>query len=284
MERNATSREILEEIILRSEGVDEPYRAVKLVLRYLRPDKSPKTRICADADAVYFYSCDETISAIREKGRRRDLAERGDTMTSFWAPMTWYLGLNDRVVIKKNDENIDKILAALPGDNRTERCFTIMEYLAAHYVSRGNLLLLPNTRNKANQRKLNPDRFRVSEDKLDQFLLACLKGELLPYFCDKPSHAVEWILRERLECMFFKDFFSHSLKEIEAGTVRLNVGKETICPENLQSLINQPDRIESYSYRAMTDEEWEIYFDRLNKVIAYRNAVGIESHEPLCWD
>ena len=35
--------------------------------------------------------------------------------------------------------------------------------------------------------------------------------------------------------------------------------------------------------RDLAENEWAAYFDRLNKVIAYRNAVGIESHKPLCW-
>ena len=144
------------------------------------------------------------------------------------------------------------------------------------------MLLLPNMTNQAGIRNLNPDKFMTSEDKLDQFLYYCFKGNLMEYFNDE-KNLVEWIYSENLECMFLQGFFQHSLSEIENGKVVIDQKNLAITVENLQPLIDNAE-VSEYKYRDFSLEDWKTYFDRLNKVIAYRNASGIDSHLPLQWN
>ena len=93
---------------------------------------------------------------------------------------------------------------------------------------------------------------------------------------------MEWIYSEKLECMFSQDFFQHSLSEIENGKVVIDQKNLEITVENLQPLIDDVE-ISEYKYRNFSPDDWKTYVDRLNKVIAYRNASDIDSHLPLKW-
>ena len=83
--------------------------------------------------------------------------------------------------------------------------------------------------------------------------------------------------------MFLQGFFQHSLSEIENGKVVIDQKNLAITVENLQPLIDNAE-VSEYKYRDFSLEDWKTYFDRLNKVIAYRNASGIDSHLPLQWN
>ena len=182
---------------------------LEMLMRYYKDDIPISPRFLYDSDAVYFYHFDEKISSLENSWEKKDFAERGDIMTSIWAPLTYYLGLNkEGKIIAKNDT----ILL-----NHKNEEWTLFNDLAEQYASRGNLLLLPNMRNSAGKRNLNPDKFMMSEDKLDQFLYYCFKGNLFEYFNSDNKNLVEWLYSEKLECMFSKDFFQHSLSEIENG-------------------------------------------------------------------
>ena len=258
----------------------EDNTGLKMLLRYYREDIPNTPRFLYDSDAVYFYHFDEKISSLENSWEKKDFAERGDIMTSIWAPLTYYLGLNkEGKIIAKNNTSIDIILPK--GEVGNNEKFTLFNYLAEHYASRGNLLLLPNMTNQAGIRNLNPDKFMTSEDKLDQFLYYCFKGNLMEYFNDE-KNLVEWVYSENLECMFLQGFFQHSLSEIENGKVVIDQKNLAITVENLQPLIDNAE-VSEYKYRDFLLEDWKTYFDRLNKVIAYRNASGIDSHLPLQW-
>ena len=253
---------------------------LKMLLRYYRNHIPNTPRYLYDSDAVYFYHFDETISSLENSWEKKDFAERGDIMTSIWAPLTYYLGLNkDGKIIAKNNANIDGILS---NYRKNSEKFALFNYLAEHYASRGNLILLPNMRNSAGKRNLNPDKFMASEDKLDQFLYYCFEGNLLEYFNNDKKNLVEWIYSENLECMFSKDFFQHSLSDIKNGKVAIDQKNLEITVENLQPLIDNAE-VSEYKYRSFSKKDWKTYFDRLNKVIGYRNASGIDSHLPLHW-
>ena len=254
---------------------------LEMLMRYYKDDIPKSPRFLYDSDAVYFFNFDEKIKKLNNDWQKRDLAERGDIMTSIWTPLTYYLKLNkDGKIIAKNNASINIILPK--GEAGNNEKFTLFNYLAEHYASRGNLLLLPNMTNKAGKRNLNPDKFMMSEDKLDQFLYYCFKGNLMEYFNDE-KNLVEWIYSENLECMFSQDFFQHSLSEIENGEVKLEQKNLKIKVENLQALLDNAE-ISEYKYRNFSPKDWETYFDRLNKVIAYRNSVDIKPHLPLKWD
>ncbi len=254
---------------------------LEMLMRYYKDDIPKSPRFLYDSDAVYFYNFDEEIKELDNDWQRRDLAERGDIMTSIWTPITYYLDLNkDGKILAKNNAGIDIVLQN--DETRNNEKLTIFNYLAEHYASRGNLLLLPNMTNKAGKRNLNPDKFMMSEDKLDQFLYYCLKGKLMEYFNNK-KNLVEWVFSESLECMFLQGFFQHSLEEIENRKVAIDRNNIEIKENNIQRLIDKFE-ISDYKYRDFSLEDWKTYFDRLNKVIAYRNSVDIKSHLPLKWD
>ena len=273
-----SSKEVFDHIFsTASVDCGEDNSGLKMLLRYYREDIPNTPRFLYDSDAVYFYHFDEIISSLENSWEKKDFAERGDIMTSIWAPLTYYLGLNkEGKIIAKNNASIDTILS-----NHKNEEWTLFNDLADHYASRGNLLLLPNMTNQAGKRNLNPDKFMMSEDKLDQFLYYCFKGNLKEYFKDE-KNLVEWIYSENLECMFSQDFFQCSLSEIENGKVAIDRNNIEIKENNIQRLIDKFE-ISGYKYRDFSSEDWKTYFDRLNKVIAYRNASGIDSHLPLQW-
>lgn len=274
------SKKVFEKIFSTASVDYKGNSGLEMLLRYYKEDIPTVPRFLYDSDAVYFYNFDEKIKSLNNDLERRDLAERGDIMTSIWAPLTYCLSLNDGKIIAKNNASIDIILPK--GEVGNNEKFTLFNYLAEHYASRGNLLLLPNMTNQAGIRNLNPDKFMTSEDKLDQFLYYCFKGNLMEYFNDE-KNLVEWIYSENLECMFLQGFFQHSLSEIENGKVVIDQKNLAITVENLQPLIDNAE-VSEYKYRDFSLEDWKTYFDRLNKVIAYRNASGIDSHLPLQWN
>lgn len=274
-----SSKKVFEKIFSTASVDYKGNSGLEMLLRYYKEDIPTVPRFLYDSDAVYFYNFDEKIKSLNNDLERRDLAERGDIMTSIWAPLTYCLSLNDGKIIAKNNASIDIILPK--GEVGNNEKFTLFNYLAEHYASRGNLLLLPNMTNQAGKRNLNPDKFMMSEDKLDQFLYYCFKGNLKEYFKDE-KNLVEWIYSENLECMFSQDFFQYSLSEIENGKVAIDRNNIEIKENNIQRLIDKFE-ISGYKYRDFSSEDWKTYFDRLNKVIAYRNASGIDSHLPLQW-
>lgn len=278
METKGSSKEVFKKIFsTASVGCGEDNSGLKMLMRYYKDDIPKSPRFLYDSDAVYFYHFDEKISSLENSWEKKDFAERGDIMTSIWAPLTYYLGLNkEGKIIAKNNGSIDEILS-----NHNNEEWTLFNDLADHYASRGNLLLLPNMANQAGKRNLNPDKFMMSEDKLDQFLYYCFEGNLMEYFNDE-KNLVKWIYSENLECMFSKDFFQHSLSEIKNGKVAIDQKNLEITVENLQPLIDNAE-VSEYKYQSFSKKDWKTYFDRLNKVIAYRNASGIDSHLPLQW-
>lgn len=279
METKGSSKEVFREIFSTVSVGCDVNSGLEMLMRYYKDDIPKSPRFLYDSDAVYFYNFDGKIKSLKNDWEKRDLAERGDIMTSIWTPLTYYLGLNkEGKIIAKNNESIHEILS-----NHNNEDLSLFNYLAEHYASRGNLLLLPNMTNKAGKRNLNPDKFMMSEDKLDQFLYYCFNEILYEYFDSNEENLVEWIYSENLECMFSKGFFQHSLCEIESGEVKLEQKKLEIKVENLQPLLDNAE-ISEYKYRNFSSEDWKTYFDRLNKLIAYRNSVDITPHLPLKWD
>ena len=274
------SKEVFKKIFsTASVDCGEDNSGLKMLLRYYREDIPNTPRFLYDSDAVYFYHFDEKISSLENSWEKKDYAERGDIMTSIWAPLTYYLGLNkEGKIIAKNNASIDTILS-----NHKNEEWALFNDLAEQYASRGNLLLLPNMKNQAGKRNLNPDKFMMSEDKLDQFLYYCFEGNLLEYFNNDQKNLVEWVFSESLECMFLQGFFQHSLEEIENCKVAIDRNNIEIKENNIQRLIDKFE-ISDYKYRDFSLEDWKTYFDRLNKVIAYRNSVDIKPHLPLKWD
>lgn len=252
-------------------------------------DKIPATpRYLYDTDAVYFYNFDESISCIEDKYIKQDAAERGDVMMSFWMPFTFFLGHNLRGIISKDNANIEMILGEIKkGDKRVSHVCSIMNYFTKNYMTRGNLLLLPDMKNESGMRKMNPDRGTKYQDKMDQTLWHCFnndieKGGLSTYFMNDNNHVIEWIKKEHLDCMFHEDFFNYSLEEIETGRIIFKERDIELNRGTLQPLVPGKN-IGDYNFNSFSDNDWNVFFDRINKVIAYRNNVKFQSYLPLEW-
>lgn len=279
------TNEILSKI-METAGVDQenfsgPDAAILRLLRYYRQDIPASPRYLYDGDAVSFYHDDAAVNGVQDEKSKQWLAERGDVMTSLWVPLTTLLGMNNGRVAGKSDDNIDYILSRYQeGDPKVLEAFEMMRYLAEHYFSRGNLLLLPDMCNEFGAYKMNPDKFRISEDKVDQFLWRGWNGKTMAYFDYNYDYMTEWILSEHLECMYYEGFFEHSLEEIESSDFVIDTHEIKFSPFCLQSMIGDWTRIPAYDYRELTDSEWHLYFDSLAKVIAYRNKQHFQPHLP----
>ena len=103
---------------------------------------------------------------------------------------------------------------------------------------------------------------------------------MMAYFDYNYDYMTEWILSEHLECMYYEGFFEHSLEEIESSDFVIDTHEIKFSPFCLQSMIGDWTRIPAYDYRELTDSEWHLYFDSLEKVIAYRNKQNFQPHLP----
>ena len=140
MGTKGSSQEVLEKIFSTASVNYKDNSGLEMLLRYYKEDIPKSPRFLYDSDAVYFYQYDEKISSLKNSWEKKDFAERGDIMTSIWTPLTYYLGLNkEGKIIAKNNKSIEGILS-----NHNHEDWVLINYLAEHYASRGNLLLLPN--------------------------------------------------------------------------------------------------------------------------------------------
>lgn len=270
----------------------EPFPKIQRLFRYYKEVNLKKSRYLCDGDAVYFFNFDEEIQKISKIAKRKDLAQRGDVMMSFWTPFKYYLELNHQGINLKNEkklkkkESLDSILVEINTEEKVETIELIcdlMNYLAHNYWTRGNLLLLPNTKNRSGKRRLNPDRYMYSQDKIDQTLWHCFaSGNLHGYF-GAVKNVIEWIKAERLEILFTSELYKWTLQEIESGKVNIDSKAIEISVENLQPLVAGKD-IANYRFQNLDKKEWKEFFTNLNKVIAYRNKNLPLPRLPFEWE
>ena len=86
------SYEIINQV-LQNAGIDssslyKPDNYTQHLLRYYREDIPKKPRYLFDADALFFYNCDDAIRSVQDQDKRRFYAELGDIMTSIWTPLS----------------------------------------------------------------------------------------------------------------------------------------------------------------------------------------------------
>lgn len=65
----------------------------------------------------------------------------------------------------------------------------------------------------------------------------------------------------------FTGLFIKSLEEIENKKVSINIKNEDIKLDNLQSLINDKEKIKTYKYKDLSDDEWKEYFKRIKSTL-----------------
>lgn len=88
METKGSSKEVFKKIFsTASVGCGEDNSGLKMLMRYYKDDIPKSPRFLYDSDAVYFYHFDEKISSLENSWEKKDFAERGDIMTSIWAPL-----------------------------------------------------------------------------------------------------------------------------------------------------------------------------------------------------
>ena len=108
METKGSSKEVFEKIFSTASVDYKGSNGLEMLMRYYKDDIPKSPRFLYDSDAVYFYNIDEEIKSLKNDWERRDLAERGDIMTSIWTPLTYYLNLNkEGKIIAKNNASID---------------------------------------------------------------------------------------------------------------------------------------------------------------------------------
>lgn len=255
------------------------------ILEYYKSFIPKSPRYLFDSDATWFYNFDDCISKVKDEKKKREYSERGDIMTSLWSPLTYYLKLNGSRIIAKNNFNIElveKLLNYIIKTNNKNSVINEINQYCCNYMTRGNILLLPNTLNKYNKKNMNPDKNSEAEDKIDQTLFCSFDGSLSIYFKNNLDYLREWIKSENLDCMFDNKFLELEFEDIKK--YKCDVRNNDIVKENIISLIGNKSIISSYKYRDIKNkDDWFLYFNNLNKIILYRNNQHFSSHLPFEW-
>ena len=177
-------------------------------------------------------------------------------------------------------------------DSQVLKAYKELHFLCEHYWSRGNILLLPNTKNNNGKRNFNSNRGIWFEDKIDQMLWHCFEnGRLRCYFesengVNPDENLIYWIKKERLECLFMEEFFSLSLECINKNMSDINtdISSIEISRECLQAMVpNMSNEVSTYRLLDLSDADRTIYIENVNKIIAYRNNNKPLPYEPLKW-
>lgn len=169
---------------------------------FLQKDRD-NLRLKYDDDAKYYYE---------EVGLDKEEALKADTIVSFFTPYkglleleaNWktsksigYLealikriidGPDEKKYDQKTIEKINKILSV----NNNE----IIKDFAEVCYTKGNYMLLP-------ARKMNIERYNISQDRIDLALYECFSGGKLAHFFDNDDKLRKWIIREKLNGLFY---------------------------------------------------------------------------------
>lgn len=152
-------------------------------------------RLQNDNDVKYYYE---------EVELEKDEALKADTIISFWTPYCKLLELEADWRIGNNSKTVGTLTALLKqirakwNNDFTSRINAInekVEGFAEVCYTKGNYMLLP-------KRKMNPQRYSITEDRIDLTIYECFdKGSLAKFF--KTNEALSsWLSRERLDGMF----------------------------------------------------------------------------------
>ncbi len=192
----------------------------------------------SDGDAFYFKNiCNEKECL------------NADVAFSFWTPYSCLMKnlpkcRKNNGMYSKNYKHISTMIA-LKDDKYIKEINALFESFAENYFSRGNLILLPN-------RKMNNERYRLFEDRMDAFLDWCFADGLMEFSNDE-SNLIRWIKSENLECMF------------KNGTIKR---------ENIKRLVEGVDINERIS--RLTDEQIKEYVRNAKKIIDKRNKAFLK--------
>lgn len=197
------------------------------------------SRIKCDGDACYFYKLYNDSK----------VALRGDTMISFWTIYKQALKMATGENYIKSSNPFDDLIAKRnePGYKEVNDRFS---KFAEVYHTPGNFILLPPP---SPDGRMNNNRYKCSEDRIDKSLLECFNGGVLSkYFGDDNEKLKKWVKEQKLDSVF------------EKGVIE----KDKIIPFN----INNP----YVCYSNMNENEVNEFLENVEKLINYRN-------EKLLW-
>ena len=158
----------------------------------VKQNENPNSlRLRLDRDARFY----------REQGYPDKEALFGDTVVSFWTIYKQLLRLKTGLKKGSSAETFAYLLEQSRSPQEDEETLAIralnetLEPLAAMIDTAGNFMLLP-------KRGMNPERYAVSEDRIDITLYECFSGGKLSHYFEHDDALRQWILKEHFECLF----------------------------------------------------------------------------------
>lgn len=193
------------------------------------------SRIKYDGDAYYFYKLYNDSK----------VALRGDTMISFWTIYKYALKIATGRICNKSSSTFDELIAKRNESGYKEVNDKFSKFAELYYTP-GNFILLPPPFPDG---RMNNNRYRCSEDRIDKSLLECFNGGTLSkYFGDDKEQLKEWIKDQKLDSIFKKGILE----------------KDKIIPFNLKN---------PYIYYSnMNETEINEFLVNVEKLIKYRNS------------
>ncbi|WP_310603712.1 hypothetical protein [Anaerosporobacter sp.] len=146
-----------------------------------------KKRLEYDCDAYYY-------NKIRKYSEFEALYS--DTMVSFWTPYKLALYQNTGWSYSKSKTSLEQLIKQINCGNKG--CLEVnkkFESFAKVYYTKGNFMLLPD-------RKMNNDRNKICEDRIDETLYQCFEGGLLSKYFNGDDSLRKWVEEQNLYSLF----------------------------------------------------------------------------------
>lgn len=150
-------------------------------------------RLENDNDAKYYY---EILGLTKEK------ALYADTIISFWTPYSRLLEIEAKwKTYKTSTKSLGSLINQIKTDSKNKYTEAIkqvncnIEEFAEICYTKGNYMLLP-------ERKMNNQRYSITEDRIDLTLYECFeKGRLAKFFVNE-NELKDWIDKQNLSSVF----------------------------------------------------------------------------------
>lgn len=149
-------------------------------------------RLEYDSDAKYYY---EMVGLPKEK------ALYADTIISFWTLYSSLLKVEAGWKVFKTSKSLEKLIAMIKTNRRNDFTKKIrqvnsnIEEFAKICYTKGNYMLLP-------ERKMNNQRYDVTEDRIDLTLYECFENGGLSKFFEDENKLKNWIDKQNFRSIF----------------------------------------------------------------------------------
>ena len=155
-------------------------------------EEKDELRLENDRDAMYYH---ETV------GLKEEQALYADTIISFWTLYKRLLELEAGWCAYRTIKSLSRLIFQMNKvrqNDYTEKIRKVnekMEPFAEICYTKGNYMLLPD-------RKMNPFRYQVTEDRIDLTLYECFGGGAFAPFFQDEQHLKKWIDEQQLSSLF----------------------------------------------------------------------------------